>query len=57
MTPWMGALMDNLEVLTQTEGGKWGRAATDDLLRSRIRIHSLNFHAGTHLPEQIYHPG
>jgi PhoH-like ATPase len=46
MTPWMGALMDNLEVLTQTEGGEWGRAATDDLLRSRIRIHSLNFMRG-----------
>ena len=46
MTPWMGALMDNLEVLTQTDGGEWGRAATDDLLRSRIRIHSLNFMRG-----------
>jgi len=46
MTPWMGALMDNLEVLTQSEGGEWGRAATDDLLRSRIRIHSLNFMRG-----------
>ena len=46
MTPWMGALMDNLEVLTQTEGGVWGRAATEDLLRSRIRIHSLNFMRG-----------
>ncbi len=46
MTPWMGALMDNLEVLTQTEGGDWGRAATDDLLRSRIRIHSMNFMRG-----------
>ena len=46
MTPWMGALMDNLEVLTQTEGGDWGRAATVDLLRSRIRIHSLNFMRG-----------
>ncbi|MCU7844216.1 MAG: PhoH family protein [Candidatus Thiodiazotropha sp. (ex Monitilora ramsayi)] len=46
MTPWMGALMDNLEVLTQTEGGEWGRAATEDLLRSRIRIHSLNFMRG-----------
>jgi PhoH-like ATPase len=46
MTPWMGALMDNLEVLTRTEGGDWGRAATDDLLRSRIRIHSLNFMRG-----------
>ncbi len=46
MTPWMGALMDNLEVLTQTEGGDWGRAATGDLLRNRIRIHSLNFMRG-----------
>ena len=46
MTPWMGALMDNLEVLTQTDGGVWGRAATEDLLRSRIRIHSLNFMRG-----------
>jgi PhoH-like ATPase len=46
MTPWMGALMDNLEVLTRTEGGEWGRAATDDLLRSRIRIQSLNFMRG-----------
>ncbi|MBU0498653.1 MAG: PhoH family protein [Gammaproteobacteria bacterium] len=46
MTPWMGALMDNLEVLTQPEGGAWGRAATDDLLKSRIRIHSLNFMRG-----------
>lgn len=47
MTPWMGALMDNLEVLNRTEGGgDWGRAATDDLLRSRIRIHSINFMRG-----------
>jgi PhoH-like ATPase len=46
MTPWMGALMDNLEVLTQTEGGDWGRAATNDLLRNRIRVSSLNFMRG-----------
>ncbi len=47
MTPWMGALMDNLEVLTQPgEGGQWGRAATNDLLQQRIRIHSLNFMRG-----------
>ena len=46
MTPWMGALMDNLEVLTQTEGGEWGRAATNDLIRNRIRIQSLNFMRG-----------
>lgn len=47
MTPWMGALEDNLEVLTQTdEGGDWGRAATKDLLASRIRVRSLNFMRG-----------
>ncbi|MBO8087083.1 MAG: PhoH family protein [Marichromatium sp.] len=47
MTPWMGALMDNLEVLTRPEGGgDWGREATNDLLRNRIRISSLNFMRG-----------
>lgn len=47
MEPWMGALMDNLEVLTQNqEGGNWGRAATNDLLRNRIKIRSLNFMRG-----------
>jgi len=47
MTPWMGALLDNLEVLTQSEvGGDWGRAATADLLQKRIKIRSLNFMRG-----------
>jgi PhoH-like ATPase len=47
MEPWMGALTDNLEVLTQSaEGGNWGRAATNDLLRNRIKIRSLNFMRG-----------
>lgn len=47
MTPWMGALMDNLEVLTSSEiGGEWGRSATNDLLRHRIKIRSLNFMRG-----------
>jgi PhoH-like ATPase len=47
MEPWMGALMDNLEVLTQSsEGGNWGREATNDLLRNRIKIRSLNFMRG-----------
>jgi len=47
MEPWMGALMDNLEVLTHSaDGGSWGRAATNDLLRSRIKIRSLNFMRG-----------
>ena len=47
MTPWMGALTDNLEVLTKTdEGGEWGRAATNDLLASRIKVRSMNFMRG-----------
>lgn len=47
MTPWMGALLDNLEVLTQVEvGGEWGRGATNDLLQKRIKIRSLNFMRG-----------
>ena len=48
MTPWMGALTDNLEVLTQSphEGGSWGRAATNDLLASRIKVRAMNFMRG-----------
>jgi PhoH-like ATPase len=47
MTPWMGALTDNLEVLANpSEGGSWGRAATNDLLASRIKIRSMNFMRG-----------
>ena len=48
MTPWMGALEDNLDVLNNTddEAGEWGRAATRDLIRSRIKIKSLNFMRG-----------
>ena len=48
MTPWMGALMDNLEVLTQTDGesGAWGRAATNDVLSKHIKIRSVNFMRG-----------
>jgi len=47
MEPWMGALMDNLEVLTRSEeGGNWGRAATNDLLRNRIKIRSMNYMRG-----------
>ena len=48
MSPWMGALDDNLEVLNKSdgEGGEWGRAATSDLVRSRIKIKSLNFMRG-----------
>ncbi len=48
MGPWMGALDDNLEVLAKSDsgGGEWGRAATQDLVRSKIKIKSLNFMRG-----------
>ena len=48
MTPWMGALEDNLDVLNKTDNdpGEWGRAATRDLIRSRIKVKSLNFMRG-----------
>jgi PhoH-like ATPase len=47
MTPWMGALMDNLEVLHGTQvGGSFGRSATQDLLQNKIKIRSLNFMRG-----------
>ncbi|OWY40126.1 ribonuclease [Xenophilus sp. AP218F] len=48
MAPWMGALEDNLDVLNKSDddGGDWGRAATRDLIRSRIKVKSLNFMRG-----------
>jgi PhoH-like ATPase len=48
MTPWMGALTDNLEVLTESDasGGDWGRAVTNELVASRVKIRSLNFMRG-----------
>ncbi len=48
MAPWMGALDDNMDVLNKTdkEAGNWGRAATQDLIRSRVKVKSLNFMRG-----------
>jgi PhoH-like ATPase len=47
MAPWMGALLDNLEVLTSTENSSdWAREATADLVNKRIKIRSLNFMRG-----------
>ena len=53
MAPWMGALEDNLDVLTHTDeassgtyGGDWGKAATNDIIRSRVKIKSMNFMRG-----------
>jgi PhoH-like ATPase len=54
MTPWMGALEDNLEVLgvygaTKHDGAEasdWHRQTTSALLRQRLRIKSMNFMRG-----------
>ena len=48
MSPWMGAFDDNLEVLNKSDSdaGEWGRAATQELIRSRIKIKSMNFMRG-----------
>jgi len=49
MGPWMGALDDNLEFLAKGDGGgagEWGRAATNELIKSRIKIKSMNFMRG-----------
>jgi len=52
MTPWMGALMDNLEVLNKTDAddssfsSEWGQEATNDLISNRIKIRSINFMRG-----------
>ena len=47
MTPWMGALMDNLEVLHESEhNSDWERNATHDLLCNKIKIRSLSFMRG-----------
>ncbi|MGR9044932.1 MAG: PhoH family protein [Gammaproteobacteria bacterium] len=47
MAPWMGALMDNLELLGSRAGhNDWQQGATNNLIMNRIRIRSLNFMRG-----------
>lgn len=47
MAPWMGALMDNLELLGRnTEAGEWERSASNHLIMNRVKIRSLNFMRG-----------
>ncbi len=49
MGPWMGALDDNLEFLSRGDNnsaGEWGRAAATELIRSKIKIKSMNFMRG-----------
>jgi PhoH-like ATPase len=49
MAPWMGALMDNLEILHGNHGGgesNWATAATQEWLKDRIKVCSMNFMRG-----------
>ncbi len=49
MTPWMGALLDNLELLSNHENGSsssWERQAANQLLMNRVKVRSLNFMRG-----------
>lgn len=57
MLPWMGALEDNLEVLHQGAAGAlgvsgngggqdWNKTPAMDLIRSRIKVKSMNFMRG-----------
>ena len=54
MQPWMGAFDDNLEVLQKTDdaAGEWGRAATQELIRSRLKVKSMNFMRGRTFVDQ-----
>ncbi|TAL54004.1 MAG: PhoH family protein [Methylovulum sp.] len=47
MAPWMGALMDNLELLGSRSGqNEWEQGAAKNILMNRVKIRSLNFMRG-----------
>jgi PhoH-like ATPase len=62
MAPWMGAVEDNLEVLlggsgnnaasggnghgNNNAGGEWGKQATAEFIKNKIKIKSMNFMRG-----------
>jgi PhoH-like ATPase len=47
MAPWMGALLDNLELLNSPrDNGDWERGATSNLISSRVKVRALNFMRG-----------
>ncbi len=47
MAPWMGALIDNLELLgKRADQSEWEKGATNNVLMSRVKIRSLNFMRG-----------
>jgi PhoH-like ATPase len=47
MAPWMGALMDNLELLGSRSGNNsWEQDASHNVVMNRVKIRSLNFMRG-----------
>jgi len=47
MAPWMGALIDNLELLGSRSGNnEWEQNASHNVLMNRVKIRSLNFMRG-----------
>lgn len=47
MAPWMGALIDNLELLGSRSGSnEWEQGASHNILMNRVKIRSLNFMRG-----------
>jgi PhoH-like ATPase len=47
MAPWMGALMDNLELLGSRSGNnEWEQGASQNMMMNRVKIRSLNFMRG-----------
>jgi PhoH-like ATPase len=47
MAPWMGALIDNLELLGSRSGtNEWEQDASHNILMNRVKIRSLNFMRG-----------
>ncbi len=47
MAPWMGALIDNLEVLGSRSGNTdWEQSVSQNMVMNRVKIRSLNFMRG-----------
>ncbi len=47
MAPWMGALMDNLELLGSRSGNnEWEQGVSHNMMMNRVKIRSLNFMRG-----------
>jgi PhoH-like ATPase len=56
MEPWMGALMDNLEVLTQSRGAALGPRGHQRPAAQPHQDPLAELHARPHLPEPLRHP-